>query len=191
MKIIQHILRIFQLQERVDEDLAQAVHLQGCELCGSRLHRADYDRKPRGGPDSILERWTRRASFCCEKHGCRKRHTPPSVRFLGPKVYVGVYVVLVAAMMYGPNARRVGQLHAVLGIDQRTLRRWREWWLEGFVSSRFWRSARGRFLPVLDESQMPYSLVEAYDVRGSESLLRLLRFLLPITTNSWKGVIAI
>jgi hypothetical protein len=190
MKILQHFRRICQFQERVDEDLAQTVCLGGCERCGGRLHHADYDRKPRGGPDSILDRWLRRASFCCAEHGCRKRHTPPSVRFLGRKVYVGVYVVLVAAMMYGPDARRVGQLHAALGIDQRTLRRWRQWWLEMFVSSRFWHSARGRFLPVLDESRMPYSLVDAFDVRGPKSLLRLLRFLLPITTNSWKGVMA-
>ncbi len=184
MGIIPRIFTLCEFLERIDRDMAASVHLRGCVYCGRRLHRADFDRKPRGGPDLVLDRWVRRASFCCEREGCRKRHTPPSVRFLGRKVYVGVYVVLVSAMMHGPNARRVAQLHTALGIDQRTLRRWRDWWLRDFVQSRFWRSIRDRFPPVLDEGQMPYSLVGVFEADGHEGLLRLLRFLMPITTNS-------
>ncbi len=188
--IVALVRKISNILEFADLDMAESVQMQGCRLCGSRLYRADYDRKPRGGPASVLDRWTRRASLCCERDGCRKRHTPPSVRFLGRKVYLGIYVVLVAAMMHGPNARRVGQLHAVLGIDQRTLRRWREWWLRNFVQSRFWRSERSRFLPVLDEGVMPFGLVEAFDADGHAGLFRLLKFLSPITTNSCTGVAA-
>ncbi len=188
--MLQQSWKICQFLERIDQDMAQAVHSQDCELCGSRLHRADYDRKPRGGLASVLDRWARRASFCCGRDGCRKRHTPPSVRFLGRKVYLGIYVVLVAAMMHGPNARRVGQLHAALGIDQRTLRRWRDWWLQDFLQSRFWRSARSRFPPTLDEGMMPFCLVEAFGADGHDGMLRLLKFLRPITTNSCTGVAA-
>lgn len=35
-----------------DADLAAEVHARGCP-CGGRLHRADYPRKPRGGPARI------------------------------------------------------------------------------------------------------------------------------------------
>ncbi len=190
MEIVPRLVSVCEFLERIDRDMAESVHLRGCVHCGSRLHRADFDRLPRGGPESLLNRWLKRASFCCEREGCRKRHTPPSVRFLGRRVYVGVYVVLVAAMMHGPNARRVAQLHAALGIDPRTLRRWRDWWLKDFVQSRFWRSVRGRFLLVLDEGRMPYPLVGAFAADGCEGLIRLLKFLRPITTNSCTGVCA-
>ena len=36
-----------------DDDLAVEVHARGCP-CGGRLHRADYPRKPRGGPAAQL-----------------------------------------------------------------------------------------------------------------------------------------
>jgi hypothetical protein len=38
----------------------------------------------------------RRLSFRCAVDGCRARTTPPSLRFLGPKVYLATVVVLVA-----------------------------------------------------------------------------------------------
>jgi len=34
--------------------------------------------------------------FCCAVDGCRSRATPPSLRFLGRKVYLAAIVVLVA-----------------------------------------------------------------------------------------------
>jgi hypothetical protein len=182
--------RLYQFLEKADGEQAEAVRLGGCERCGGRLHRADYDRKPRGGPTEIMERWDRRHSLCCEEEGCRKRHTPCSVRFLGRKVYVGVVVVLVAAMMHGPNARRVAELHAALGVDTRTLKHWRQWWLELFVSTPFWKARRGRFMPVLDEAAMPLCLVEAFHAQGREGLVKLMEFLSPITIASSKGVAA-
>ena len=182
--------RIYEFLEEVDGDLAEGVRTGGCEECGSRLHRADFGRKPRGGPKEVMERWDKRDSFCCEKEGCRKRHTPPSVRFLGRKVYVGVVVVLVAAMMHGPKARRVAQLREALGIDGRTLARWRQWWLTTFVQKSFWKARRGWFMPVLDEAAMPFCLVDTFKAMRREGLIKLLKFLSPSTTDSWKGVAA-
>ncbi len=190
MSIISRVSLLSKLLEHADQDMAELVRALGCEVCGGPLYRTDYDRTPRGGPESILDRWMSRISFCCGRVGCRKRHTPPSVRFLGRKVYLGVYVVLVAAMMHGVNARRVDQLHAELGLDQRTLRRWRDWWLRNFVQSRFWRSARSRFSPVLDEGMMPFCLVKVFDADNSDGMLRMLKFLSPITTNSCTEVTA-
>ena len=188
-KILQDRL-VYEFLEAVDADLAEGVRSSACEHCGSRLHRSDFERKPRGGPKEVMDRWDSRESFCCEKEGCRKRHTPPSVRFLGRKVYVGVVVVLVAAMMHGPKARRLAQLREALGIDGRTLKRWRQWWLDAFVRKPFWKARRGRFMPVLDEEAMPFCLLVAFKATRREGLIRLMEFLSPSTTDSRKEAAA-
>ena len=69
----------------VDKDLAATTKKQGCS-CGGRLHCANYPRKPRGGCENLPQSYDYRLSFCCDRDGCRKRTTPPSVRFLGRKV---------------------------------------------------------------------------------------------------------
>ncbi len=99
-------------------------------------------------------------------------------------------MVLVAAMMHGPNARRIDTLHEALGIDTRTLNRWRQWFLEELVQTPFWKANRARFMPVLNEAVMPYCLVESFNAEGREGLLKLMEFLSPITTTSGKGVVA-
>ena len=169
--------RLFKLLERADQDLAAEAQMAGCVYCGAKLHVGDYPRKPRGGPE-----WEKRSSFCCSQ--CRKRKTPPSVRFLGRKVYVGVVVTLAAAMMHGLDGRRVERLRRELGVHRRTLKRWREWWLKTFVQSPFWKAARARFMPLLRESVMPQCLVEALHADGPEGMDRLLRFLSPITASA-------
>jgi hypothetical protein len=168
------------LQEKVDSDLAEQCRQGGCLRCPGKLHRAAYRRKPRGGP----ERWNNRASFCCAEDGCRKRHTPPSVRFLGRKIYVGIVVILVSAMRYGLNPEGVRILCETLGIDRRTLQRWRTWWLETFVKSVFWKAARARFIPLICEKTLPLSLCQAFEIDRRDRLLDLLKFLSPITTSS-------
>jgi hypothetical protein len=172
--------RFFKLLMMVDADLAKTASLSGCFFCGGKLHCGDYPRLPRGGPVR-----DKRFSFCCSK--CRKRKTPPSVVFLGRKVYLGVVVVLVGAMMHGLHAKRVERLRQVLGIDERTLGRWRAWWMETFVASPFWKGAHARFSPVLDDVRMPLSLVEAFQGEVAENMVRLLTFLAPITVGAFPG----
>ena len=94
---------------RFDHDLADAVRAAGCG-CGGRLDRARYPRKPRGGPPGLGAEYEWRLSFCCARDGCRRRLTPPSVRYLGRRVYLGVVVVLVSAMTHGLSVRRVAAL---------------------------------------------------------------------------------
>ncbi len=177
--------RVHELLEKVDRDLAWKAQRGRCEHCGGQLHRGDYPRKPRGGPD-----WDKRYSFCCSREGCRKRKTPPSVRFLGRKVYVGVVVVLVSAMMQGLSEERVKRLRHALEIDRRTLGQWREWWMRSFVRGVFWRAERGRFRWPVVEDQMPLGLVEAFGAWRREGLVNLMKFLSPITTSSCRGVLA-
>ena len=127
--------QLHQLLEKVDADLAQEVRRQGCLHCHGKLHRADYDRKPRGGPQ-----WDRRYSFCCAQEDCRRRRTPESVRFLGRRVYAGLVVVLVTVMIDGLKPERVRRIREVLQVDSRTLKRWRQWWVDSFVRSSFTES---------------------------------------------------
>jgi len=182
--------KLYEWLERVDIDLAAKVQAEGCSDCGAKLHRGNYKRKPRGGVAEAVEGWVKRLSFCCSQEGCRKRKTPPSVRFLGRKVYLGVVVVLVAAMMHGLSAKRVERLRTALGMDRRTLQRWREWWAETFLKGDFWKTVRGRFRRRLNETIMPLSLIETFGARRREGMVKLLEFLAPITILKRKGVVA-
>jgi hypothetical protein len=173
--------QLYDFLGRADEDLAAKTHSEGCP-CDGVLHRADYPRKPRGGPSGGA--WRRRRSFCCNREGCRRRHTPPSVRFLGRKVYVSVVVVLVGAMMHGISRRRIVALRSELGVDERTLWRWRQWWRERFVQTAFWRTARALLIPPVEAGRLPGSLVDRFDGWRVEGLVGLLRFLSPVTVTS-------
>jgi hypothetical protein len=174
--------QLHQLLEKVDWDLAREACQQGCAYCGGKLHRANYERKARGGP-----RWDRRYSFCCAAQDCRRRRTPESVRFLGRRIYVGLVVVLVTTMVHGLTPARVRRIREALQIDWRTLKRWRQWWLDRFVRSSFWKAARARFMPPVCEQTLPLSLWLRFDLEGRQRLLAVLEFLSPITTPvAWK-----
>lgn len=167
----------------VDEDLAETTRKDGCS-CGGRRHCANYRRKPRGGPDDLPESCSKRLSFCCERDGCRKRATPPSVRFLGPKVYFAAVVVLVTAMRQGPTPRGARKLFELFGANRRTIGRWQRFWSEIFPHTAFWKVARSRIVPVIEIIPLPRSLLDAYMQHADDERQgweRLLRFLSPIT----------
>ena len=98
-----------------DRDLAAAARAARCRICGGALHSAPYDRKPRGGPAGLGQEYAERFSFCCAVDGCRKRATPPSLRFLGRKVYLATVVTLISAMLLGTTPFRLARLSAVPG----------------------------------------------------------------------------
>ena len=174
--------KLLQFLEHCDANLAEECRQEGCVRCGGRLHRANFRRKPRGGVEAEGEVY--RYSFCCDRDGCRKRHTAASVRFLGRRVYWGFVVVLVSAMRHGLTPGRMRTIRENLGVDRRTLERWREWWLEHFVQRGFWKAARARFMPSLCESTLPLSLCESFEAGTRGGLLKLLEFLLPLTGSS-------
>ena len=163
----------------LDEDLAMQCRKAGCS-CGGSLHSAIYPRKPRGNPADVEDGCNWRYSFCCARDGCRRRHTPPSFRFLGRKVFVGAVVVLISAMRHGATPKRMAQLRELVGVSRRTVERWREWWLNGFVRSPFWKAARGLLRAPIDEKQLPLSLLISFSGESEkEKLIGLLRILLP------------
>jgi hypothetical protein len=166
----------------IDQDLAEETRKKAC-LCGGRLHCANYFRKPRGTSVQLPERLCLRLSFCCDRDGCRKRVTPPSVRFLGPKVYLGAIVILISAMRHGPTPRRVRELSERFGADRRTIARWQVFWREHFPNTPFWKIARASVVPVVPIVSLPYSLVEAFLSRHRlcKGWTLLLRFLAPIS----------
>ena len=124
-----------------DADRAHELKEEGC-ACGGALHVANIRRKPRGGPAGFDDSHRIRFSFCCERDGCRRRATPASVRFLGRRVYFGAVVVLVSAMRHGVTKLLAAKLHRLLGVSERTLRRWRAWWLAACVAVCWWPTCR-------------------------------------------------
>lgn len=167
-----------------DEDQACETRKAGCLFCGGRLDVANYPRKPRGGPPGLEGSRALRLSFCCDRDGCRRRATPASVRFLGRRVYFGAVVVLVSAMRHGVTKLLAAKLYRLLGVSERTLRRWRQWWLETFTATPFWTSERARFMPPVTQADLPLSLIERFvDPNGSLDLGAVLRFLSPLTTG--------
>lgn len=174
--------RLYELLFQIDRDLAEAVRAEGCP-CGGLLHRADYPRKPRGALFDPGRQDRRRLSWCCA--GCRRRRTPASVRFLGRRVYWGAVVVLVSALAEGLTPRRCQLLRERVGVCLRTLERWRVWWRERFVSSSFWKAARGRFVPPVEEVSVPGAFVDRFaGANEADRLGRILLFLSPLTTSS-------
>jgi hypothetical protein len=173
--------RFHELLLAFDQDLASAARAAGCGLCGGVLHSARFRRKPRGGPAGLGEAYDRRLSFCCAVDGCRSRATPPSLRFLGRKVYLGAVVVLVETMRQGATEVRVRRLTELVGASRRTLARWREWWGSAFVASRFWKAASAAFMPPVDQARLPASLLERFAGDAAVKLIALLRLLGPIT----------
>ena len=176
------VARFWSVLRAIDQDLAETARKKACP-CGGRLHTANYLRKPRGTRHQLPEQECLRLSFCCDRDGCRKRVTPPSVRFLGPKVYLGAIVILISAMRQGPSPRRVRELSTRFGADRRTIARWQVFWREHFQQSPFWKIEGARFKVTVEIIGLPYSLLNAFLTRHHRcrGWTLLLRFLAPIT----------
>ena len=96
-------------------------------------------------------------------------------------------VVLTTTVIHGLKPGRVRRIRQALQIDSRTLKRWRQWWLDSFLRSSFWKAARARFMPRLSEPTLPLSLWLSFELEGRDRLLAVLQFLRPITTpTAWK-----
>jgi len=122
-----------------------------------------------------------RLSFCCAVEGCGHRATPPSLRFLGPKVYWAAVVVLISAMRCGPTPTRMQLLKDLVGVSRQTVMRWTVWWQQVLPESPFWRTACGGFRSSVQRGELPQSLLEQFAGHEEERLLALLRFLAPLS----------
>ena len=176
---------------RLDAEMARHVAASGCRWCGGPLHQANYQRKPRGAVFAEAgEAFTIRHSLCCGAEGCRKRSLPPSLRFLGRRVYLEVVVLL--ACMVAQLVSPLRQACVATGVPSWTLRRWGGWWRAAFVKSAAWAELRARFAPPPPtEADLPRSLVVRIEAelqrRGPPSIAdvcRLVAQLLAPAPNS-------
>ena len=171
---------------QVDLDMASEVQSKPCQYCGGYLHSARYPRKPRGPRHCLSGDYETRLSFCCAKEGCRRRTTPPSVRFLGRKVYSGVIIILITSLNHGLSHKRRQRLFDQLEINPQTFYRWLKWWREVFPVSRCWQSERSLFMPPVDSVQLPGSLLGRFTGRDlQQRLCQFLQLLLPLSTTSY------
>lgn len=167
----------------IDATYARKVREAGCEHCGGPLDRADYPRKPRGELGEAAGAFERRCSFCCRQDGCRKRATPASLRFLGRKVYVAVWVVVASVAGRSTTLTGRGRPRQVHGVPTRTVLRWLGWWQTVFALGAFWTEATAFFAMPVEVTGLPSSLLERFG-GGPAALEKMLRFTAPITTQS-------
>jgi hypothetical protein len=133
---------------------------------------------------ALPDGYEKRLSYSCAVDGCRTRHTPPSTRFLGRRIYLGAVIVLATAMQQGPTRWGANQLRRLLDVSVQTLARWRAWWAEAFAGSGFWKVARAAFSPRVAEAAAPSSLLERFAGEPHEQLAALLHFLSPLSTTA-------
>jgi hypothetical protein len=166
----------------MDVERARLVQVGGCPRCAGPLDRADYPRKPRGELGEAADAYTRRLSLCCRVDGCRSRATPPSLRFLGRKLYFAAVVVIASGMGRDTKLVGRGRVSDVKGVPVRTVRRWLVWWQTVFALSAFWTEAKALFAASVAVDRLPASLLER--VGGADVLRRTLSLIAPITTTS-------
>lgn len=173
-----------------DARVAARVRSAGCPVCDGRLDRSDYPRKPRGGGVAAAgEGLDRRISLCCARDGCRRRATPPSLVFLGRRVYLGIAVLkaTLLATVLPTKVPRAGPAAPVLSVPARTVGRWLWWFREVLPRGSYFTAARARLWPPIeDDTNLPAALVGRFAVGrpASEALHATLRFLAPTTTAS-------
>lgn len=172
---------------QADWAIAETIREAGCP-CGGKLHYANYSRKPRGLLIPRSDDFCLRYSLCCDQDGCRRRRTPPSLRFLGRKVYWSVFIVLITALEQGLSPRRRQALADDFDLSPKTFYRWRRWWRETFVASSVWRDWRRQLLPPVLVEEFPGGLLNRLQGEGlKERLFALLIHLLPLNTASCAG----
>jgi hypothetical protein len=175
----------FAFLEQEDGRIAEQVAAAGCPECGGPLHRSDYERKPRGAllapeGESSIERF----SLCCGREGCRKRAMPPSLRFLGRRVYLEAVVVVASVVAQAAATVKTAEAaKRATGVPARTTRRWLAWWQGAFVSTEVFVALRARLIGV-EVERLPSSLMERLGGSWPERLRAVAMQLAPLTTSS-------
>jgi hypothetical protein len=82
---------------------------------------------------------------------------------------------------HGASAKRVQRMHEAVGVDRRTVERWRRWWRDNFTATPFWQIARAAFMPPVEHDRLPASLLDRFGDDSADAIVALLRFLSPIT----------
>ena len=175
----------FAALEEIDKEIAAQVAEGGCLLCGGPLHSGNYTRKPRGAQMAEAgEEFLTRFSLCCGREGCRKRATPPSLRFLGRRVYFGVVVIV--ASIIAQALRTAKEIRQATGVPAQTTRRWRDWWQGEFLRSPVFMALCARLVGVTVK-EVPASILRSLVGTPEERVQSLLKWLRPLTTGTGIG----
>jgi hypothetical protein len=154
----------FQKLRELDLRVFEETKNRPCPRCGGKLDTSHFPRKPRG----LGGQEDRRFSLCCRNEGCRHRVTPPSLRFLGRKVYSAWVVITVLEF--------AAELGLEAAICRRTLARWRTYWRERLDEAHaFMRAARGVLPPGTPPAQLPGALLAGFGFPAVSSFIPILR----------------
>jgi hypothetical protein len=120
----------------------------------------------------------RRRSFCCRREGCRHRRTPPSLVFLGRRVYLAVTIVLSAwrsAVTALPPA----------SPPRWTLRRWLAWFATELPVTTWFTTVRARMsAPMEPGERLPGALLARLlpHLDVAAAITATLRLMAPLST---------
>ena len=171
---------------KLDQLIADEVRASGCPHCGDVLHAAPYPRKPRGvNAVELGKHYQSRLSFCCQRDGCRKRCTPPSVRFMGRKVYLSVIVTLICALEQVLTPQRRARLVDELDLWPQSFARWQRWWRVQIPATPHWQALCARLTPSSEIAVLPDVLLG--QLYGDDLSCRIIRFsqlMMPLSTAS-------
>lgn len=168
----------------IDQKIAKKFQSKPCQRCGSNLHKNNFPRKPRGIPLEFEVHFSSRFSFSCGR--CDKRATPPSARFLGRKVYISLFVVLIPYLVL-TNLNTANFFSKLINLPPNTfspvtLKRWLRWW-DNVPYSRIWKKIRGNLGPNMDNLALPLFLIEQFQIQEVDPsliMMAMLGFLSPM-----------
>jgi len=172
----------------LDQRAFEQVRAARCRRCEGPLFAAHYRRKPRGLSEDAAEagQYGKRLSLCCGREGCRARATPPSVRFLGRRVYAAIAMLLLSLRRVDITASEDGSdlIDPVPGPSWPTRSRWRSWWCMEFVLTPWFAVLRGQLRTPLDAARLPGSLLGMFAGAIRDQCTSMLIALCPLTTAS-------
>lgn len=172
---------LFYLLHRIDIDLAEQKKLAGCPFCGSPLHYSNYQRKPRGGPDTLPEELYLRLSLCCSKENCRRRTLPPSTLFMDRRVYFRSVILIVLTLKQNyPRKHSKAKLMRMFGVSRKTINRWQKFFRDIFPLSAQWQRIRGVISSVVKNSNLPGGMVAYFTQHtksAEEAIVNCLQFM--------------
>jgi hypothetical protein len=112
---------------------------------------------------------------------------PPSLRFLGRRVYLGAVVIVASAVAL--SVASAAAARRATGIAARTTRRWLGWWRGAFAATSVYVDLTARLVPTPARAMMPNSILVMLSPDPQQSAGELLRWLLPITASEGCGSI--
>jgi hypothetical protein len=169
----------------IDRQTAQSIQEKGCCHCSGTLHQSNYPRAGFGVLPTVAPLYVMRFSFSCAN--CRRRTTPPSIRFFGRRRYIFSIAILLCALQLSPSESRCARLvkYFRCHVSLSTWHRWRAWWRDTFPLTPFWHIEKARLAKPINPEGFPAELLRRFSAHGlSGRLQKLLSFLSPLSVSS-------